>query len=134
MLNDPELAQHFEILKGSFGLSLYDVTKSLNCIPASIFLARRSRLLKMIIKVIPARSPDLQIVLQSWKESNWDSWSYQITRDSHSLLTSLFTDVSVAVMSNEGHFENKGEFTFVKDLIECGQGDDKYDGGHFKRL
>ena len=67
----------------------------------------------MIIKVIPARSPDLQIVLQSWKESNWDGWSYHITRDKDIQLTSLFTDVSVTVMSNEGHFENNGEFTFV---------------------
>ena len=101
-------AQHFEILSGSFGLSLYEVTKSLNWIPASTFLARRSRLLKMMIKVIPARSPDLHIVLQSWKESNWGGRSYQIPRDSHARLTSLFTDVSVIVMSNEGHFENKG--------------------------
>jgi len=113
MLNDTEAAQHFEILSGSFGLFLYEVTKSLNRIPASIFLARRSRLLKMIIKVIPARSPDLHIVLQSWKESNWNGRSYQITRDNHAPLTSLFTDVSVVVMSNEGRFGNKGEFTFV---------------------
>lgn len=113
MRNDTEVAQHFEILSGSFGLSLYEVTKSLNWIPASIFLARRSRLLKMIINVMPARSPDLHIVLQSWKESNWDGRSYQITRNDHGRLTSLFTDVSVMVVSNEGHFENKGEFTFV---------------------
>jgi len=133
MPDDTEMAQHFEILCVSFGLSLYDVTKSLNWIPASTFLARRSRLLKMMMKVIPARSPDLHIVLQSWNESNWDG-SYQITRDDRTRLTSLFTDVSVIVMSNAGHFGNKGGFTFVEDLIKCGQGHDKYDDGHFKML
>lgn len=36
-------------------------------------------------------------------------------------------------MSDVGHFENKEEITFVQNLVECGQGDDKYDGGHFGR-
>ena len=72
-------------------------------------------MLKMIMNVIPARSLELHIVLQSWNESNCDGdgRSYQITRDNRARLTSLFTDVSVVVMSNAGRFENKEEFTFV---------------------
>ena len=72
ILNDTEANQHFDILCASFGLSLYEVTKSLNWTPASIFLARRSRLLKIMMKVIPARIFELQIVLQSWNESNYN--------------------------------------------------------------
>lgn len=64
-LDDTGASQHFEILCASFGLSLYEVTKSLNLIPASIFLAKRSRLLNMMMKVIPARILELHIVLQS---------------------------------------------------------------------
>ena len=64
-LNETGASQHFEILCESFGLSLYEVTKSLNWIPASIFLAKRSRLLNMMMNVIPARILELHIVLQS---------------------------------------------------------------------
>ena len=109
ILNDTEVNQHFEILWASFGLSLYEVTKSLNWIPASIFLARRSRLLKMIMKVIPARTFELHIVLQSWNESNYNrvGRSYWIPCDKRGRLTSLFTETSVTAMSDVGRFGNK---------------------------
>ena len=86
------------------------------------------------MKVIPARSRELHIDLQSWNESNWDGVgrSYQTPRyKRYAQLTSLFTDVSVMVMSDAGRFENKGGFTFVEDLIECRQRHNKYDDGHF---
>ena len=70
--NDTEGCRHFATLCASFGLSLYEVTKSLNWIPFSIFLARRSRLFKMMMKVIPARTFELHIVLQSWNESSYN--------------------------------------------------------------
>ena len=62
-------SQHFKILCVSFGLFPYEVTNFLNWIPASIFLVRRSHLLKMMMKAVPARSFELQIDLQSWNES-----------------------------------------------------------------
>lgn len=70
--NDTGVDLHFEILCASFGLSLYEVTKSLNWIPASIFLAKRSRLLNMMMKVIPARILELHIVLHSWNVSSYN--------------------------------------------------------------
>ena len=75
-MNDTERSRHFETFFASFGLSLYEVTKSLNRIPASNFLARRSRLLKIIMNGISARSFELQIVLQSWSESNCNQIGY----------------------------------------------------------
>ena len=70
--NDTEGCRHFATLCASFGLSLYEVTKSLNWTPASSFLDKRSRLLKIMVKVIPARTLELHIALQSWRESNCD--------------------------------------------------------------
>ena len=46
-------------------------------------------------------------------------------------LTSLFTEESVMMVSDTERFENKGNLTFVQDLVECGQRCNKYDGGHF---
>lgn len=102
----PRVNQHFEMLCASFGLSLYEVTKSLNWIPAFIFLARRSRLLKMMMKVIPSRTFELHIVLQSWNESSYDQVgrSYRIPCDGRGRLTSLFTEVSMMAMSDGGTY------------------------------
>lgn len=94
-----EESSHFETFSASFGLSLYEVTESLNWIPASNFLARRSRLLKMIMNVISARIFESHIVLQSWNESNYSRVSRnQFPRDERSRLTSLFTEVSVIMI------------------------------------
>lgn len=99
LLNGTERSPHFETFCASFGLSLYEVTESLNWIPASNFLARRSRLLKMIMNVISARIFELHISLQSWNESNYGRVGRnQLPRDGWSRLTSLFTEVSVIVI------------------------------------
>ena len=71
--------------------------------------------MKVIMKVIPARSRELHIVLQIWNESNWDGvgQSCPTPHDRYAQLTNLFTDVPVMIVSDVGYFENKGKFTFV---------------------
>ena len=59
--------------------------------------------MKIMMKVIPESTFELHIVLQSWNESNYDqvSRSHQIPRDERARLTSLFTEGSAIMMSDE---------------------------------